>query len=79
VLLAISTSGDSSNILRAIEAARENHVRVIGLTGESGGGMRGACDLGLRVPSKSTARIRKMHIIIGHTICELIEERLTEE
>ncbi|HVS88099.1 MAG TPA: D-sedoheptulose 7-phosphate isomerase [Candidatus Acidoferrum sp.] len=76
VLLAISTSGDSRNILRAIEAARQKKVIVIGLTGESGGQMRTACDLCLCVPSKSTARIQEMHITIGHTICELLEERL---
>ena len=77
VLLAISTSGNSPNILRAIEAARHCKVSVIGLTGESGGQMRAACDLCLCVPSKSTARIQEMHITIGHTMCELLEERLT--
>jgi len=76
VLLAISTSGNSPNILRAIEAARQCKVTVIGLTGESGGQMRTACDLCLCVPSKSTARIQEMHITIGHTICELLEEGL---
>jgi D-sedoheptulose 7-phosphate isomerase len=79
VLLAISTSGNSRNILRAIKAAHEKAVRVVGLTGESGGEMRAACDLCLCVPSNSTARIQEMHITIGHTICELVEERLTEE
>jgi D-sedoheptulose 7-phosphate isomerase len=76
VFLAISTSGSSGNILRAIEAARQSKVVVIGLTGDSGGQMRTACDLCLCVSSKSTARIQEMHIIIGHTICELLEERL---
>jgi D-sedoheptulose 7-phosphate isomerase len=78
VFLAISTSGDSRNILRAIEAAHEKKVTVIGLTGESGGQMRAACDLCLCVPSKSTARIQEMHITIGHAICELLEEGLTK-
>lgn len=78
VLLAISTSGNSRNILRAIEAARENGVSVIGLMGESGGEMRAACDLCLCIPSKSTARIQEMHITIGHAICELLEERLAK-
>jgi D-sedoheptulose 7-phosphate isomerase len=77
VLLAISTSGNSRNILRAIEVAREHKVTVIGLTGDSGGQMRAACDLCISVPSKSTARIQEMHITIGHAICELLEERLT--
>jgi len=76
VLLAISTSGNSSNILRAIEAARPCEVVVIGLTGESGGQMRTSCDLCICVPSKSTARIQEMHITIGHAMCELLEERL---
>jgi D-sedoheptulose 7-phosphate isomerase len=78
VLLAISTSGNSLNILRAIEAARKAKVGVIGLTGESGGKMRTACDLCLCVSSQSTARIQEMHITIGHAICELLEERLAE-
>lgn len=77
VFLAITTSGNSLNILRAIEAARKSKVTVIGLTGESGGMMRSACDLCLCIPSKSTARIQEMHITIGHAICELLEERLT--
>jgi len=76
VLLAISTSGNSPNIRRAIEAARKSNVIVIGLTGESGGQMQTGCDLCLCVPSKSTARIQEMHITIGHTICELLEETL---
>jgi D-sedoheptulose 7-phosphate isomerase len=76
--LAITTSGNSKNILRAIEAARKSKIAVIGLTGESGGQLRTACDLCLCVPSKSTARIQEMHITIGHAICELLEERLTE-
>ncbi len=78
VLLAISTSGNSLNILRTIEAARKINVSVIGMTGESGGKMRDTCDLCLCVPSMSTARIQEMHITIGHTICELLEERLAE-
>jgi D-sedoheptulose 7-phosphate isomerase len=78
VLLAITTSGNSPNILRAIEAARKGKVSVIGLTGESGGKMRAGCDLCLCVPSKSTARIQEMHITMGHAMCELLEERLSE-
>ncbi|MEQ1574987.1 MAG: D-sedoheptulose 7-phosphate isomerase [Vicinamibacterales bacterium] len=76
VLVALSTSGDSANILRAIDVARELGMQVIGLTGTSGGRMLAACDLCLRVPSAHTPRIQEMHILIGHTLCELIEERL---
>ena len=76
VFLALSTSGNSQNILCAIKAARENQVTVIGLTGETGGKMRSVCDLCLCVPSRSTPRIQEMHITIAHAICELVEERL---
>ncbi len=78
VLLAISTSGNSRNILAAIEAARQSKVNVIGLTGEAGGQMQSKCDLCLCVPSSSTARVQEMHITIGHAICELLEARLAK-
>jgi D-sedoheptulose 7-phosphate isomerase len=74
VLLAISTSGNSRNILRAVETAREHGVVVIGMTGASGGRMGEICDVCLCVPSTSTARIQEIHIMIGHTICQLVEE-----
>jgi D-sedoheptulose 7-phosphate isomerase len=76
VLVGISTSGNSANILRAIEAARSCKVGVIGLTGDSGGKMKSVCDLCICAPSKSTPRIQEMHITIGHAICEILEERL---
>ena len=79
VLLALTTSGNSHNILRAIETAHQNKITVIGMTGKTGGKMRNLCDLCLCVPSASTARIQEMHITIGHAICELLEERLVEK
>src|SRR5260370_5996698 len=78
VFLAITTSGNSQNILRAIEAAHKSKAVVIGLTGESGGQMRTTCALCICVPSKSTARIQEMHITIGHAICQLVEEKLAQ-
>lgn len=78
VLLAISTSGNSRNILRAIEVARVRELTVIGLTGECGGEMRSKCDICLCVPSRSTPRIQEMHITVGHAICEILEARLAE-
>jgi D-sedoheptulose 7-phosphate isomerase len=76
VLFAISTSGNSRNIVRAIEVARDKQMAVVGLTGESGGKMRDLCDVCLCVPSTSTPRIQECHILIGHTICELLEQIL---
>jgi D-sedoheptulose 7-phosphate isomerase len=76
VLLALSTSGNSENVLRAIAAARETRMTVIGLTGQGGGKMRDLCDVCLCVPSASTPRIQECHILIGHTICELLERIL---
>jgi D-sedoheptulose 7-phosphate isomerase len=76
VLIAISTSGRSPNILRAIDAAREKGLLVIGFTGKSGGDMAPLCDVCLRVPSDSTPLIQQVHITAGHIICGLVEERL---
>ena len=73
VLVALSTSGNSPNILKAIEAAKEKGMLTIGLTGESGGKMAGMCDIILRVPSTDTPRVQESHITIGHIICELTE------
>ena len=76
ILIAISTSGHSENILRAIGTARELGLFVIGLTGETGGDMTGCCDLCLRVPSTVTSLIQQVHIIAAHVICGIVEERL---
>jgi len=74
VLVAISTSGNSSNILKAIEMAKEKDMVVIGLTGLSGGQMAALCDVLLNVPSSDTPRIQESHILIGHIICQYVEE-----
>jgi|SRR6267154_2764816 D-sedoheptulose 7-phosphate isomerase len=76
VLLAISTSGRSPNILRAIAAGRELGLVTIGLTGSTGGEMAAQCDLCLHAPSDSTPLIQQIHITAGHVICGLVEERL---
>jgi len=75
-LLAISTSGNSRNVIRAVEAARSIGVRTIGLLGREGGLLRGMCDLVIVVPSPTTARIQEAHIFIGHTLCAMVESRL---
>lgn len=76
VLWGISTSGNSSNILKAIEVAKSMGVKVIGMTGETGGKMAEVCDVLLNVPSKCTPRIQESHIMIGHIICEIIESTI---
>ena len=76
VLIAISTSGNSDNILKAVDAAHRLGASVIGLSGKSGGVLDAKCDLSLVVPSDVTARIQEMHIVIGHLICALVEELL---
>ena len=76
ILIAISTSGRSPNILRAIDAARRIGVTTIGFTGRVGGEMPGRCDLCLRVPSDSTPLIQQIHITAAHIICGEVEARL---
>jgi D-sedoheptulose 7-phosphate isomerase len=73
VLLAITTSGSSPNIVQAVAAAREKQMHVIGFTGGRGGAFAGSCDLALVVPSRDTPRIQEAHICAGHLICELVE------
>lgn len=76
VFIAISTSGRSPNILRAIDAAREKQIVTVGFTGRTGGEMASRCDLCLHAPSDSTPLIQQIHITAGHIICGLVEERL---
>jgi D-sedoheptulose 7-phosphate isomerase len=76
VLVAISTSGNSENVLRAIKAAKELGMVSIALLGKEGGLAKDLADHSLVIPSKSTARIQEAHILIGHIFCELIEEEL---
>jgi D-sedoheptulose 7-phosphate isomerase len=76
VFIAISTSGRSPNILRAIDAARQQRIVTIGFTGRTGGEMPSRCDMCLRAPSDSTPLIQQIHITAGHIICGLVEERL---
>ena len=76
VLIAISTSGNSNNVLKAVDAAHAAGASVIGLSGKSGGALDGKCEVSLIVPSDVTARIQEMHIVIGHLLCALIEVQL---
>jgi D-sedoheptulose 7-phosphate isomerase len=76
VLVAISTSGRSPNVQRAVLAARELGITVIGLLGRDGGSIKAASDVPIVVPSPTTARIQEAHIFIGHTLCALVEASL---
>ena len=75
-LVAISTSGNSPNILRVIDKAKELNINIIGLTGKTGGKMRNLCDWLINVPSKHTPRIQEAHILVGHILCELVEKEI---
>jgi len=76
ILIAISTSGNSVNIIRAIETAHELGMITVGMTGETGGKMKLLCDFLINVPSSDTPRIQESHIMIGHVICEFVESSL---
>lgn len=73
ILIALSTSGNSPNVLRAAEAAREQGMIVVGFTGQGGGKLAGLCHHLLAIPSTDTPRIQECHMLIGHIICELVE------
>ena len=77
LLLAISTSGDSPNVLAAVAMARAHGVETIGLTGARGGRLRGAADFCLCVPSDDTQRVQEAHITVGHLACEIAEQAIS--
>ena len=76
VLVGLSTSGNSKNIIKAFEKARQKKITTVGFTGESGGGMRSWSDYLINVPSGDTPRIQESHIMAGHIICQLVEEKI---
>ena len=75
VLVGLSTSGNSTNIVKAFEVAREKSITTVGFTGEGGGKMKSISDYLIDIPSKDTPRIQESHIMLGHIICQLVEER----
>lgn len=79
VLFGISTSGDSANVVRAMQEAGKRQICTVGLTGRAGGRMRSCAEYLLNVPSDNTPRIQEMHILLIHTICGLIENGLCEK
>jgi len=74
VLVGLSTSGNSGNIVKAFEAARQKQVITVGFTGESGGKMKTLSDFLFNIPSTDTPRIQESHILLGHIVCELVEK-----
>ena len=76
ILLALSTSGNSKNVIRAIEKANSRGLITIGFSGNDGGAMQNLCKYNLIIPSDNTARIQEAHILVGHIICKLIEQKM---
>jgi len=76
IVVGLSTSGNSPNVLKALNEARQRGCRTIGLLGKDGGSIKGACDLALVVPSTDTPRIQESHITIIHIVCDLVEKKL---
>jgi D-sedoheptulose 7-phosphate isomerase len=76
VLIGLSTSGNSGNVVKALEAANSLGIITVGFTGETGGKMKDLCKYLVNIPSKDTPRIQECHMLLGHTICELVEINL---
>lgn len=76
VLIGLSTSGNSGNITKGLQQARELGMITVGFTGETGGKMKELCDYLINVPSNDTPRIQETHIMVGHIVCQLVEEEL---
>jgi len=76
VLIGISTSGNSPNVVKAMQKAKELGVLTVGFTGKNGGKIKEICDVMICIPSDDTPRIQEAHILIGHIICQLIEEEM---
>ena len=76
VLLGISTSGNSPNVVNAMQKAKELAMLTVGFTGKEGGEMKDICDIMICVPSDDTPRIQEAHILVGHIVCQLIEEEI---
>ena len=73
VIIGISTSGNSKNVIKALKKAKKLGCKTIGLSGRDGGKMNGVCDVNIVVPSNDTPRIQEMHILIGHIICQAVD------
>jgi D-sedoheptulose 7-phosphate isomerase len=79
VAIGISTSGNSENVIRAVEVAKAKSIFAVALTGSSGGRLGTLADCAIRIPSEETPRIQECHILTGHIICEVVEAMLCED
>jgi D-sedoheptulose 7-phosphate isomerase len=79
IAIAVSTSGNSPNIIAAIDAARSKGLFTVGFTGETGGKMKHGVDVLFRVPSRNTPRIQETHLLLGHILCDLVDRNLFPE
>ena len=77
VVIGISTSGNSGNVIDALKLANKLNCRTLGLSGRDGGEMNSVCEINVVIPAKDTPRIQEMHIFVGHTLCHLIEQKLS--
>ncbi len=76
IIVGISTSGNSKNVIQALEVAREKKMITIGFTGSHGGNMKDLCDFLINIPSNDTPRIQESHILAGHIVCQLVEDAM---
>lgn len=76
ILMGLSTSGNSTNIVKAAQFAHSNKIKVISLTGKDGGSLNKYSDININIPTNSTQRIQEMHILIGHILCDIVEQAL---
>ena len=76
ILIGMSTSGNSKNVIKALEEAKKKNIMTIGFTGKANGNMKSYCDYLINIPSDDTPRIQECHLMLGHAICELVENEL---
>ncbi len=76
ILIGMSTSGNSKNVIKALEEAKKKNIITIGFTGKANGNMKSYCDYLINIPSDDTPRIQECHLMLGHAICELVENEL---
>ena len=79
ILIALSTSGNSYNVIKALKMAKSKGLLTVGLTGKGGGKMKSFCDFIIEIPSSNTPRIQECHMLIGHSLCEIVENKLFQK